>query len=136
MWQVWTFPPAISKIGQGETLLIHPHGTGNYIVGEESENVPTQWREDSDECDDRTDDHRNVWIIRERHAGKLCVAQGGNLISILVSFPLLEVMDLRPGPRLSFESMDSRKRRKAMGTKSIQAKHTVDPNGIKCLLID
>lgn len=69
--------------------------------------------EDSDECDDHTDDHRNVWIILERHAGSVCVAQGGNLISILVSLPLSKVMDLGPWPRLSLESMDSRKPRKA-----------------------
>lgn len=43
----------------------------------------------------------------------VCVAQGGNLISILVSLPLSKVMDLSPWPRLSLESMDSRKPRKA-----------------------
>ncbi|KAM7374621.1 hypothetical protein PAMP_007268 [Pampus punctatissimus] len=40
--------------------LPHPYDTGNYIVREESENVPMKLIEDSDECDDRTDDHRNV----------------------------------------------------------------------------
>lgn len=43
----------------------------------------------------------------------VCVAQGGNLISILVSFPLSKVMDLGPWPHLSLETMDSRKPRKA-----------------------
>lgn len=43
----------------------------------------------------------------------VCVARGGNLISILVSLPLLKVMDLGPWPHLSLESMDSRKSRKA-----------------------
>lgn len=40
--------------------LLHPFDTGNYIVREESENVPMNLMEDSDECDDHTDDHRNV----------------------------------------------------------------------------
>lgn len=89
--QVWTFPPEKTNIGQevnGSTLsiqhyppvdlvlvaklsLLHPYDTGNYIV-RESENVPMKLIEDSDECNDRTDDHRNVWIIRERHAGSVC----------------------------------------------------------------
>lgn len=43
----------------------------------------------------------------------VCVAQGGNLISILVSLPLSKVMDLRPWPYLSLENIDLRKRRKA-----------------------
>lgn len=42
-----------------------------------------------------------------------CVAQGGNLISILVSVPLSKVMDRRPRPRPCSESVDSRKHRKA-----------------------
>lgn len=40
--------------------LLHPYDTGNYIVREKSENVPMRLIEDNDECDDRTDDHRNV----------------------------------------------------------------------------
>lgn len=52
--------------------LLHPFDTGNYIVREESENVPMNLMEDSDECDNHTDDHRNVWIILERHAGSVC----------------------------------------------------------------
>lgn len=43
-----------------ELSLLHPYDTGNYIVREESENVPMKLIEDSDERDDRTDDHRNV----------------------------------------------------------------------------
>lgn len=41
----------------------------------------------------------------------VCVAQGGNLISILVPLPLSGVMDL--GPCLSLDSADSRKPRRA-----------------------
>lgn len=43
----------------------------------------------------------------------VCVAQGGNLISILVSLPLSNVMDLAPCTHLSLKSTDSRKPRKA-----------------------
>lgn len=78
--QVITFPPvktSILKVKKetvyiiqhcplGELELVaklslpHPYDTGNYIVREESENVPMKLIEDSDECDNRTDDHRNV----------------------------------------------------------------------------
>ncbi len=43
----------------------------------------------------------------------VCVAKGGNLISILVSLPLWRVMDLGLWSRLSLQSMDSRKAREA-----------------------
>lgn len=62
--------------------LLHPCDPGNYIVQEESEKVPTKLIKDSDECDDRIDDHRNVWIILQRHAGE-CVLhnEGISLVS-------------------------------------------------------
>lgn len=43
----------------------------------------------------------------------VCVAQGGNLISILVSLPLSKVMDLGLTPFLSLDSTVSRKPRRA-----------------------
>lgn len=39
---------------------LHPSDIGNYIVREETENVPIDLMEGSDVCGDRTDDHRNV----------------------------------------------------------------------------
>lgn len=44
----------------------------------------------------------------------VCVAQGGNLISILACLPLLKVMNLGAWPHLSLKSVDSRKSRKAI----------------------
>lgn len=52
--------PPVDLVLVAELSLLHPYDTGNYIVREESENVPMKLIEDSDECDDRTDDHRNV----------------------------------------------------------------------------
>lgn len=60
----------------------------------------------------------------------VCVAQGGNLISILVSLPLWKVMDLGPWPRLSLESMDSRKPRKATAFNE----HIVNSSAAYCQL--
>lgn len=51
----------------------------------------------------------------------VCVAQGGNLVSILV-------MDLGPWPHLSLESMDSRKPRMATAFNE----HIVDLGEVYC----
>lgn len=40
--------------------LLRPSDIGNYIVREETENVPIDLMEGSDVCGDRADDHRNV----------------------------------------------------------------------------
>lgn len=58
----------------------------------------------------------------------VCVAQGGNLISILVSLPLSKVMDLRPWPHLSLENIDLRKRRKA----TVSNEHKVNKGKAYC----
>lgn len=55
--------PKETALLEAKLSLLHPCDTGNYIVRDESEKVPMKLKEDSDECDDHTDDHRNVWII-------------------------------------------------------------------------
>ena len=52
--------PHVDLVLVAKLSLLHPNNTGNYIVREESENVPMKLIEDSDECVHRTDDHRNV----------------------------------------------------------------------------
>lgn len=64
--------PPVDLVNVAKSSLLHPYDTGNYIVRQESENVPTELTEDSDECGDHTDDHRNVWIILECHVGSVC----------------------------------------------------------------
>lgn len=101
MWQVITFPPVETSEGQegnGSThsmqycppvdvvlvarlFLSHPYDTGNYNVREESESVPMLLMENSDECVDRADDHRNVWIILKHHAGSVLHKEGISLVS-------------------------------------------------------